>query len=1757
MKILKKLLWIYLLLIILSPISLAQSQMDPGGIPHYFGPYGNWAYSPLPRGPIGGVEIIDGGTGYTNPTITIVDAYGTGTGATAVANVSNGAITSITITNPGSNYTAPVVVIEDPTGIDALAIATLDATQLTGGIRKFVDSLPGLGSQNVNNLGLYLPIAVPDTTTYPGSDYYEIELREFDLKLHSDLPPTRLRGYVQVKDGVDVTPPSYAGPIIIAQKDRPVRIKFTNKLPTGAGGNLFIPVDKTVMGAGTGPLVSGMGRADEECMMNPNVCYTENRATIHLHGNNSAWISDGTPHQWITPAGENTPYKRGISAINVPDMPDPGDGSMTFYYTNAQSARLMFYHDHSYGITRLNVYVGEAAGYLVTDPVEQDLINGTNNTGVNPNGDMVLPDLGIPLIIQDKTFVDADTIAAQDPTWAWGTTPPVPNTGDLWYPHVYMPAQNPYDPSGMNAFGRWHYAPWFWPPITDLNYPPIDNPYYDPTNAPWEPPVIPATPNPSMPGEAFMDTPTVNGVPYPYIEVEPKAYRFRILNAANDRFFNLQLYVAVDKETGQICDGTVPVDRCTEVKMVPAVKTAGFPKTWPTDGREGGVPDPGTKGPDWIQIGTEGGFLPEPVIVKNQPITWNLDPTTFNFGNVELHSLLLGTAERADVIVDFSQFAGKTLIVYNDAPAAFPAGVPVYDFYTNNPSQIDVGGAPSTMPGYGPNTRTIMQIRVKNTNPDPPYDFVKLQNVFKKTPTKPSVFELTQDQIIIPQSGYNSAYNANFQDKYIRQFEDQVTFTTIDGRTVTIPIQSKAIQDEMGEAYDVDFGRMSSMLGLELPGAPAGGRGFILYPFISPPVDLFKESLTGSKIGELDDGTQIWRITHNGVDTHAIHVHLFNAQLINRVAWDGAIIPPDPNELGWKETFRVNPLEHTIIAFRPVKPNLPFDVPNSVRLIDPTKPENAPLMGPPGGFKDPNGLNVNVLNHYVNFGWEYVYHCHLLAHEEMDMMHATSLAVKPKTPTILSVSGQLAPPSMDVTIEWTKSIDATGYVLERAEDSTFTTGLVTFSIENPDTTTYKDTIQNPTAQNYFYRIYAKNVVGDVQLSTFPLIEMNSDYSNIMAVNQYQITVQATGSGSGSINSSPAGINYNYPQNNIGYANFTPGSTITLTATADTGSTVAWTTCQGITSGNGTQTATCTFNNLDGAKTAVATFTLNQYQVIANATGNGSGSISSNPAGIIFSYPTNNTGSSNFNHGTTVTLTATADTGSTVAWTTCQGITSGNGTQTATCTFNNLDGAKTAVATFTLNQYQVIANATGNGSGSISSNPAGIIFSYPTNNTGSSNFNHGTTVTLTATADTGSTVAWTTCQGITSGNGTQTATCTFNNLDGAKTAVATFTLNQYQVIANATGNGSGSISSNPAGIIFSYPTNNTGSSNFNHGTTVTLTATADTGSTVAWTTCQGITSGNGTQTATCTFNNLDGAKIAEATFTLQYTITVTKSGAGTGNVTAGSNCNLSWNGSIGTCKVNHGTTITLSGSPDIGSSFVGWSNGSGSAAVCTGSADCTFTITQDSAVTATFEPVTAIKVVYPNGGEILASGSSQIIKWVASANMDHFTIQFSKDNGASWNTIATNVKSGYPYTYNWTVPALTNNNNRCLIRVIGYSATNVRIGADRSDAPFTIEVVKLTAPNGGETLYSGQLFTITWATNQTRNPVSRVTLSYTLNGGLTWTTIGTVPGNPGSYLWTVPAVSTTRTGCMIRIVLRDSAGNTVGSDMSDTYFTIRP
>ncbi len=1294
---------------------------------------------------------------------------------------------------------------------------------ITGGIRKFVDPLPSI------------PIAVPDTCPSglagPAADCYEIHLRQYTQKMHSDLPPTTLRGYVQVWAGnqSDVAPIQYMGPIIVAQKDKPVRVKFVNELPTGAGGNLFLPVDTTVMGAGSFDI--NWNTTTKQLLTGPNNIgiFSQNRATLHLHGGNTPWISDGTQHQWTTPAGEITSYPEGVSVGYVPDMDNGTEpqGTLTFYYTNQQSNRLMFYHDHAYGITRLNVYAGEAAGYLLQDPYEDDLEDGTNNTGINPSKTQIIPadNVELPLIIQDKTFVDNTTIGAQDPTWLnasgaafWGTN----STGDLWFPHVYMPNQNPSLglAGGINPVGRWDYSLWVWPFFAPTNGP-VPNPLCPNATSclPGENSVNPGTPNPSIVPEAFVDTPIVNGMAYPYLQVGKQATRFRILNAANDRSLNLQLYYAstagpfvvfsngsggsgasavatvnaagsitnititsggagynatsppnvtifdapghtgailatanttVDPVTGMvsavtlltsgssyqvptICNSVaIPASQCTEVSMVPATQATGinFPADWLVtgatglppdimDNRIGGIPNPAGIGPNMIQIGNEGGFLPNPAVIPNRPVGFEKNPKSITITNVAERALFLGPAERADVIVDFSQVPdGSTLILYNDAPAAVPAFDTRYDYYTGDPDQTTSGGAPETLPGHGPNIRTIMQFQVSAAlgTSATPYNLAALQTAL------PATYGASQPKPIVPQADYNAAFNANYPvDAYVRINDTNITipgplmsllltnggsgYTTVPNVTISPPLTPGGVQatattaisgvvnavtvtkggsgytasplvifsggggtgatatatiggsvasitvtqpgsgytsapvvtisppqDAGGvtatatatiatsgskkgqvtsikvtnpgsgytasptvsfsggggkgaqataslttlsvfsvtvtngglgyttapavsfsggggqgaaatatitnvvvslnltnpgsgynatptvtidtpasgiqataiaiqsldltnkaivEDFDLDYGRMTAMLGVEVNKNINNLQQQTSIPYydIDPPTEVIKNSDSAAVIGSLSDGTQIWKIAHNGVDTHAIHWHMFNVQLINRIGWDGTIKPPEPNEEGWKETIRMNPLETIVVALRPIKPVVPWDLPNSIRPLDVTAPVGSAM---PLQFHnvDPANEPANVINHMVNYGWEYLWHCHLLGHEENIMMRSMAIVVTPNAPSNLNVTVAGTGNKQTATLTWTdNSTNEINWIVQRATTATGPWTTITVpSLTGPGTgkVTYVD---SPLAgkTTYYYQVIATNIVGDTTVYAAPAI----------------------------------------------------------------------------------------------------------------------------------------------------------------------------------------------------------------------------------------------------------------------------------------------------------------------------------------------------------------------------------------------------------------------------------------------------------------------------------------------------------------------------------------------------------------------------------------------------------------------------------------------------------------------------------------------
>jgi FtsP/CotA-like multicopper oxidase with cupredoxin domain len=1029
------------------------------------------------------------------------------------------------------------------------------------------------------------PNLVPTTKTWPdATPAGTVGLKDVTGIIGSEhIPGTYLDG-TPILDAKGnqvyfVHAPHYLGPTILTPQGQPVRILFRNYLPytdangksvgsvLGTGGELPIPVDEYI--AGGGPVVNGDGTP--YTINGKPIKFSQNRVSIHWHGGDSPWTNDGTPHQWFAPAGDiawtikDAAHPNGLgqgdSFANVPDMADPGPGSQTLYFPNNLSGRLMMYHDHASGITKLNAYSGEAAGYVVYDPTELTLAANALGTTLNavpavgsplasafptlPVG--LLDAVGIPLVIQDKQFVPKNVgksgpnvtpvdpkhigaaVQSQDTKWDqahWG------QEGDLFFPHVYEPNQDPNSIDGTNSVGRWDWGPWFWPVFPSQYSLPSGN-YGDVTQTP----------------EAFMDTPTVNGQAYPTLTLDPKTYRFRILSIGNDRTQDLGFYVAVDGAVsngvpnGVPCDATAnptptayatapgevlaPVT-CTELKMVPAsvasyaglagktsiagTDLAKLTASWPTDGRVGGVPDPTTAGPDIVQIGNEAGLLPAPAIWPANPVTYDTNVRSMTIYNVLNHQLMLMGGERADVLVDFSKYAGKTLILYNDAPAPMPGSDPRIDYFTGMGDNTLAGGAYDVLPGYGPNTRTIMQVKINATNTSLTGGAL---NVAALKQALPVAYAKTQPAPIVPESAYNTVFNTNNSDNYARIFTGSNTapnfewlnpnvfnlgaidnvatsatfgkiipgsgiavtaggtgyinpVVTIDGPLVTgrggvstgakatatvgaggaitgITVTSlgsgytaaptvkitdaaaapviggtgavvavttnnnqsiKVINKAIQELFDPVYGRMNATLAVELPFSTATVATTIPLAYIDAPAD-DRDVIENNMDGINDGETQIWKITHNGVDSHPVHFHLVNVQVINRVDWSGVVKPPEANEIGWKETLRMNPLEDVYVATRAVHPIIPFGLPTSHRVLDPSQAVgsqlgftqiattvangNVPGAAPTSQQYLVNGVSswtpvTAYSNQLTDFDNEYVWHCHILGHEENDFM---------------------------------------------------------------------------------------------------------------------------------------------------------------------------------------------------------------------------------------------------------------------------------------------------------------------------------------------------------------------------------------------------------------------------------------------------------------------------------------------------------------------------------------------------------------------------------------------------------------------------------------------------------------------------------------------------------------------------------------------------------------------------------------------------
>jgi spore coat protein A len=240
------------------------------------------------------------------------------------------------------------------------------------------------------------PLPIPLVAKSAGkANHYRLEMSEIAMKVHRDLPATRMWGY----NG------SSPGPVIEARRGQGISIEWANRLSK----HHFLPIDHNLHGA----------EKDK-----PEV-----RAVVHVHGAKTRPEDDGYPEDWYVP-GKSTTYR----------------------YPNEQEPATLWYHDHTMGINRLNIYAGLFGFFLIRDAFE-DALN-------LPKGQYE-----IPLALYDRSLR---------------------RDGSLDYPTSGMP------------------------------------------DMPWVP-------------EAFGEAMLVNGKLFPYLDVEPRRYRFRLLNASNGRFFHLSL----------------------------------------------------------------------------------------------------------------------------------------------------------------------------------------------------------------------------------------------------------------------------------------------------------------------------------------------------------------------------------------------------------------------------------------------------------------------------------------------------------------------------------------------------------------------------------------------------------------------------------------------------------------------------------------------------------------------------------------------------------------------------------------------------------------------------------------------------------------------------------------------------------------------------------------------------------------------------------------------------------------------------------------------------------------------------------------------------------------------------------------------------------------------------------------------------------------------------------------------------------------
>jgi len=440
------------------------------------------------------------------------------------------------------------------------------------------------------------------------ADYYEIAVEQFTqdiLPPSLGISPTPVWSYGAVGNPASFFYPAFT---IEAQYQKPVRVKWINGLVDSSGNYRphLLWVDQTLHWA------NPPGPADTETTN--HAPYTGPVPIVtHVHGAETDEDSDGYPEAWYLPAANNLPGSYYTGGTLFEEFKQKfakkwdvawEPGTATFQYRNEQRATTLWYHDHSLGMTRVNVYAGPAGFYLLRGGPD-DQVGGTLPGPAPAPGDP--PGTSyyeIPIVVQDRSFNQ---------------------NGTLFYPATRAFFEG-LEPDQLRI-------PFEGDPACDggtSDVSPIWNP------------------------EFFGNTQVVNGRTWPYLEVEQRRYRFRFLNGSDSRFLILKLVAEGDQA----------------------------------------APRPVAPSLTFWQIGADGGFLPAPV---------------------ELDRLLMGPAERADVIVDLTAVPpGTSLYLINEGPdEPFGGGVPGTDFSAADPAttgqvmRFDVVPIVGTDPSADPASLTL------------------------------------------------------------------------------------------------------------------------------------------------------------------------------------------------------------------------------------------------------------------------------------------------------------------------------------------------------------------------------------------------------------------------------------------------------------------------------------------------------------------------------------------------------------------------------------------------------------------------------------------------------------------------------------------------------------------------------------------------------------------------------------------------------------------------------------------------------------------------------------------------------------------------------------------------------------------------------------------------------------------------------------------------------------------------------------------